>query len=988
MRLSYLSLDSYTICSYSRSNLRSSFQLTRGMTLSFLLLVWIAFFPSMLQGHSEWEDSLLVYDDHAENKTNAQGYNMSDGTITMTHDVDSFVPTSTDHGGKHTFGQERSTSQTSLIRRGSGRKSPPAPDLTRASGVQAGCEIVNAIRSPHCKAEQCALRSDVFCVKVSEFGCRGSGLTYLTNRDVCRHCTCQLKLGALPMEFRIAKECEVTNLPGKTACRARDCAKQGGVFCTFSDDEGYKSCRAAGMRMSHNLDVCKGCRCDLKSRMHAYTHEDHQISKSKRRKYSEGAYSKKASKPTTTIMQRREIFDDCEIFHAFKSYECDPIGCGRAPFSNYEADVASANNRTPQLPPANRRRGKRRKRIKSIRRVEDSEMTSGSAPAQIQRRLVADGCEIYNALGGPPCNPLVCDQQRRFVICSRGPMSSSTHRRQSMGYGFSLSDYRYVCDGCRCRTPPPSRSRSRLRRRRWRWRRFPAPAEDKDKEGEGGSHSGRPKSEAEREGPASELNPLQRRLVEDGCEVYNPDGLETCDSDECGRQDGVLCQKSSDGRACIAYGLNWPIFKHVCGGCKCRTLLSAPRTSGYNRKRRRPPSPGGNTEGNDLQPKRYKVRQKFFLTRSEPSQIQRRLVADGCEVWNPDPVDFPMCKPTLCSQEEGISCYRPNGYQCAGSGFNFALYAKICKGCKCKSISLPWSERRYKKRSLPLLPGPEDKAKSKGSHPNRPRVKHLRHPESPLENGLQRRYVTHPCEISNPLHTDTCKPARCAAHPLVSCYPVGRGHGICRGKGLDDVMLQNICAGCWCNKKPPPKVPVMQNHGDMCEISDPENLPTCRPQACAAHPLVSCSPNYNFRRCQQRGMDDPRVQNICSGCLCALRLFPQDRIPMLRGRPPKGPAAAAERGERPVKSQADNPETGVEAASSKGSSGQELAFRYSLATRKSGANVWKGFKGLQPKLDIGKIVRSKSGRMKYSEKQKQIRVKLHRGSTEAWDTGA
>ncbi|MCJ1332008.1 hypothetical protein MMC10_008700 [Thelotrema lepadinum] len=503
--------------------------------------------------------------------------------------------------------------------------------------------------------------------------------------------------------------------------------------------------------------------------------------------------------------------------------------------------VSSVANKTPHPELA-----RYKKRVKTFGNGENSKTALGSEPGGIQRRLVADGCEIYNADGPRTCNPLLCNQQR-FIFCSRGQTTTTPEKRRCGGYGFELPHYDHICRGCRCRTlPPPRKPRPRL----------PVPSKDESKEGEGRPQIKWPKVQAEQDKPPA----------------------------------------------------------------------------------------------------------------SETNQLQRRLVADGCEIYNPE--DLPTCKPAECSQQESITCSRPLMRRCVGNGFQLMLYEHVCKGCACRSIPRPQSlhYRENRKRPLLLLPGPEGSPNGTDSQTERPKTRHMHPPEPAEGKGLHHRAVTHPCEISNPNHLDTCKPAQCGAHPLIRCFPSGRHSSTCQSRGLSEEAVDHICRGCWCSRKGSEKAVKAPNDNGMCEVINPRNRPTCNPLACAAHPLVSCSGFPNAHRCRGKGMNNSQVKDICYGCVCALKAGspPPPRVWKPLGRKPKRPAVVAGGLERNVKLKTGDLESRLGDPSLKGSRGQELAATYFFT-----GNLGRKALGLPPlpKKEIDVIVKSKSGRMKYSERE-------------------
>lgn len=84
---------------------------------------------------------------------------------------------------------------------------------------------------------------------------------------------------------------------------------------------------------------------------------------------------------------------------------------------------------------------------------------------------------------------------------------------------------------------------------------------------------------------------------------------------------------------------------------------------------------------------------------------------------------------------------------------------------------------------------------------------------------LESRVVHNPCEVANPHNSPNCNPVQCGRSPLVLCFPktiptLGGSkirhlvEQACVQHGMDEQAVQNICEGCVCRTKGPPKLAI------------------------------------------------------------------------------------------------------------------------------------------------------------------------------------
>ena len=794
--------------------------------------------------------------------------------------------------------------------------------------ISENCEIANPHHSPECKVKECADRPEVYCTQVSEHKCSGGGFRIRHNLDVCRRCICQHKAGLsipetprvsiMPQEDRIAHDCEIVGPKTGKACNPEACSARVQVFCRKITGK----CTPKGMSMLRNLDVCTGCRCQNKPKKRANLPESTQVAPDKRPKT---LWENRA--PTTAIkdllrapMQRREVEEGCEIYHAWKSMPCNPIECGNSKYVSCSR---------PGVGVRCMGYGMNGRLVKDICggckcRKTFSWRNKGTPKGFDQRTrvpihyyppnkaLIADDCQINNPGKLSSCNPNEC-AKRPGVTCMKAGIGT-----RCVGGGFNTAYNRHVCGGCGCQS-----RRDHM---------LPAPSSPDSQ----GSRNKRIKSSGILGPTHPDLFQIQRREVVPPCEITNPRRLSTCNPGKCGRRPDVHCPRWPGGGRCLGVGMRVKENRYVCGGCRCALRPNTKVCSTHSSEKVQDHSPPGRrTKGIGKGTADYEARrepeetQNERRTAAEPceiqnpnktstykpeqcceghpvpcmrrvggktykgaktrrkqdmetveirNQIQRRRVEDGCEIYNLE--GSPTYNPSLCGLMPTVLCSRPGFRNCLGLNLDSPENRAVCQGCGCRS---PAGSRP-------------------GSHPSKQKAQVMR---------IARHYVRDGCEIVSMIVFASCNPIMCTAMPLVGCNrPYG---GNCMGQNIDRPEYAHICGGCECRSKPgsrkrlkythpedknsglerqtkrpkflalpgTPSVPLVPSAGGRIQrrhvaegyvIFKPDGPPTCHPVECAMMPTVACS-RLLGNRCIGRNSDLLEYGDVCGGCTCRQHWF-------------------------------------------------------------------------------------------------------------------
>ena len=799
--------------------------------------------------------------------------------------------------------------------------------LTRDARIDPECEIVNAIKSPYCNADQCANRLGVTCRRTSEVRCIGLGMTWRTNKDVCQDCSCRFRMAPLSIESRISEECEVVNSIGSRYCRPEDCIKRGDVLCTKTPYRTPYRCAGMGLMLAHNQDVCKQCSCRLKLRRPPRGVGD---TPPKRRKhFQRETHSDGTGRRTTVHIQRREVEKSCKIYHAFNSRSCSSTQCGQLPGSSCSRsgrdgrhgrgynigdpkyrDMGlaktewenicnlSLSSKMPRVMCARRssrkfvgngvrdyrkfhvyRGHEFRNGIALAPRSTDNNALSIWRPTKPKdlgladyggftntRREVTDGCEIFHAFKSRDCDVSLCgkiadcrkdgvNRQRcrgsffdspsakscwgcgcrvkgqgaralpydlesarttdeceianpRHVptcnprLCAKIPEVSCKETLGSgskcEGSGIRYAD-RNVCKGCRCRNRSRRRGRKQIvpkviatQSSSVSWPSILEALESKD------------------HGYMQHM----RREVRFPCGITNPKGARTCNPVMCGKRWDVYCIPSANGLSCLGTGLKVKENRDVCRGCKCNMQQESAE--------KKPASAYGHHKNRELESTGYSEK----ILGREAALIQRREVREPCQIVNPSPRLLKTCDPLSCAQRWNVHCakwsrYDPclvgmintngsrprsksrlRGNRCIGAGMRDPVNADVCKGCQCRLRPGTRDNQDTTSHEIATPSAPPTKRRKSGMPAELPTSESTLYYKSALDSELvenQPRWVADGCEIYNAHGFATCNPLACSRQHFVIC---NKERHRCVGLGLDYPAYRNICTGCGCRKTP------------------------------------------------------------------------------------------------------------------------------------------------------------------------------------------
>ena len=568
----------------------------------------------------EGEAALLMNNHEVEANAHSKAQDSPNRAIASVSKADAGPYTLPSYDPKDTSNRDNLTVQLQLARRSVDHKLIVEGALTRGTRIDSECEIVNVIKSPYCKVDQCANRPGVICRRSSADTCKGLGMTWTMNKDVCQDCSCRLRMAPLSITSRISEECEVVNSTGNRYCRPKDCIRRGDVLCTKTPDR----CTSSGLRLAHNQDVCKQCSCRLKLQRPPQGAGD--VLPKRHKRSQRTTYSQGTGGQMTVRIQRREVTDGCEIYRALKSWDCDIAQCSR--IGSCRKDGVNGQRcrsfffKSPAAKPC-WGCGCRVKRKDTQALFYDSE----SAPT-------TDDCEIANPRHVPTCNPRLCAKVPG-VSCqgTLGPSGS-----KCTGSGIRYAD-RNICKGCRCR------NRMQRRRRRRRQKQVASKAPDTQ------SLSASWPSDLEMsESKDHEDIRHMRREVRFPCEITNPKGVQTCNPVMCGKRWDVYCIPGASRLTCLGTGFKVKENKDVCRGCKCNMRQKLAEN--------KPALAHGHRKNREL----GSTRDSGKTLGREVALIKRRDVTEPCQIVNPKPSTTKTCNPLSCAQRWNVHCAKWSRY--------------------------------------------------------------------------------------------------------------------------------------------------------------------------------------------------------------------------------------------------------------------------------------------------------------------------------------